>query len=152
MIDAQHRNTALLVAGCFFMEMLDGTIVTTASPQIGRSLHAPPGQTGLLVTAYLLTLADNAQNAYFVTGPILTQYTALGGPGGALGYPLANATAGARQNFQNGALAGNPVQTVSGAIPPPFSSPWAPPSNSDRHQASVQSPSTRSIPTSSRPS
>ena len=57
MIDARHRNTALLVAGCFFMEMLDGTIVTTASPQIGRSLHAPAGQTGLLVTAYLLTLA-----------------------------------------------------------------------------------------------
>ncbi len=57
MIDARHRNVALLVAGCFFMEMLDGTIVTTASPQIGRSLHAPPGQTGLLVTAYLLTLA-----------------------------------------------------------------------------------------------
>jgi len=56
-IDSRHRNTALLVAGCFFMEMLDGTIVTTASPQIGRSLHAPAGQTGLLVTAYLLTLA-----------------------------------------------------------------------------------------------
>jgi EmrB/QacA subfamily drug resistance transporter len=56
-IDARHRNTALLVAGCFFMEMLDGTIVTTASPQIGRSLHAPAGQAGLLVTAYLLTLA-----------------------------------------------------------------------------------------------
>jgi EmrB/QacA subfamily drug resistance transporter len=56
-IDARHRNTALLVAGCFFMEMLDGTIVTTASPQIGRSLHAPAGQVGLLVTAYLLTLA-----------------------------------------------------------------------------------------------
>ena len=43
MIDARHRSTALLVAGCFFMEMLDGTIVTTASPQIGRSLHAPAG-------------------------------------------------------------------------------------------------------------
>jgi EmrB/QacA subfamily drug resistance transporter len=47
----------LLVAGCFFMEMLDGTIVTTASPQISRSLHTPPSETGLLVTAYLLTLA-----------------------------------------------------------------------------------------------
>jgi MFS family permease len=56
-IDSRQRSTALLVAGCFFMEMLDGTIVTTASPQIGRSLHAPAGQTGLLVTAYLLTLA-----------------------------------------------------------------------------------------------
>jgi EmrB/QacA subfamily drug resistance transporter len=56
-IDARQRSTALLVAGCFFMEMLDGTIVTTASPQIGRSLHAPATAVGLLVTAYLLTLA-----------------------------------------------------------------------------------------------
>ena len=46
MIDATHRNTALLVAGCFFMEMLDGTIVITAAPQIGRSLGAPPAAIG----------------------------------------------------------------------------------------------------------
>jgi MFS family permease len=39
------------------MEMLDGTIVTTASPQIGRSLHAPATEIGLVVTVYLLTLA-----------------------------------------------------------------------------------------------
>jgi len=39
------------------MEMLDGTIVTTAIPQIGKSLHAPPASVGLVVTAYLLTLA-----------------------------------------------------------------------------------------------
>jgi MFS family permease len=56
-ITARHRNVALLVAGCYFMEMLDGTIVTTAAPQIGRSLHAAATQVGLLVTAYLLTLA-----------------------------------------------------------------------------------------------
>ena len=57
MITARHRNVALLVAGCYFMEMLDGTIVTTAAPQIGRSLHAPATQVGLIVSAYLLTLA-----------------------------------------------------------------------------------------------
>jgi len=56
-ITARHRNIALLVAGCYFMEMLDGTIVTTASPQIGRSLHAPATEVGLVVTVYLLTLA-----------------------------------------------------------------------------------------------
>jgi MFS family permease len=56
-ITPRHRNIALLVAGCYFMEMLDGTIVTTASPQIGRSLRAPAAQVGLVVTAYLLTLA-----------------------------------------------------------------------------------------------
>ncbi len=57
MITARHRHVALLVAGCYFMEMLDGTIVTTASPQIGRSLGAPATEVGLVVTAYLLTLA-----------------------------------------------------------------------------------------------
>jgi MFS family permease len=56
-ITARHRNVALLVAGCYFMEMLDGTIVITASPQIGRSLGAPATAVGLVVTAYLLTLA-----------------------------------------------------------------------------------------------
>ncbi|HEX3779870.1 MAG TPA: MFS transporter [Pseudonocardiaceae bacterium] len=57
MIDTRHRNTALLVAGCFFMENLDGTIVTTAAPRIGDSLHVPPTAIGLVITAYLLTLA-----------------------------------------------------------------------------------------------
>jgi EmrB/QacA subfamily drug resistance transporter len=56
-INRRQRNIALLVAGCFFMEMLDGTIVTTASPRIGLSLHVPPAQVGLVITAYLLTLA-----------------------------------------------------------------------------------------------
>ncbi|HVT67714.1 MAG TPA: MFS transporter, partial [Trebonia sp.] len=57
MITPRHRHVALLVAGCYFMEMLDGTIVTTASPQIGHSLHASASAVGLIVTAYLLTLA-----------------------------------------------------------------------------------------------
>ncbi|MFF7634772.1 MFS transporter [Kitasatospora sp. NPDC008050] len=57
MIDARQRNTALLVAGCFFMENLDGTIVTTAAPEIGRALGTSSTSTGLLVTSYLLTLA-----------------------------------------------------------------------------------------------
>ena len=56
-INRRQRNVALLVAGCFFMEMLDGTIVTTASPRIGASLHVPPAEVGLVITAYLLTLA-----------------------------------------------------------------------------------------------
>jgi EmrB/QacA subfamily drug resistance transporter len=66
-IDRRHRDTALLVAGCYFMEMLDGTIVTTASPQIGRSLGAPPAAIGLVVTAYLLTLATAIPLAGWLT-------------------------------------------------------------------------------------
>ncbi|MFD5754481.1 MFS transporter [Streptomyces sp. NPDC127044] len=59
MTDSHERGTAtaLLVAGCFFMEMLDGTIVSTAAPQIARDLHTAPTSVGLVITAYLVTLA-----------------------------------------------------------------------------------------------
>lgn len=57
MTDARLRNTALLVAGCFFMENLDGTIVTTAAPRIGRALHVPSTSVGLVIAAYMVTLA-----------------------------------------------------------------------------------------------
>ena len=56
-IDRAQRNVALLVAGCFFMEMLDGTIVITSAPKIARALHVPVGSIALVITAYLLTLA-----------------------------------------------------------------------------------------------
>jgi EmrB/QacA subfamily drug resistance transporter len=57
MIDRRLRNTALLVAACFFMELLDATIVVTAIPQISRSLDVAASSTALVITAYLLTLA-----------------------------------------------------------------------------------------------
>ncbi len=57
MIDTKQRNTALLVAGCFFMENLDGTIVSTAAESMGESLGVAPTAIGLVVTAYLVTLA-----------------------------------------------------------------------------------------------
>jgi EmrB/QacA subfamily drug resistance transporter len=53
----QQRNIALLVAGTFFMENLDGTILTTAAPSIGGSLGVPSVAVGITITAYLLTLA-----------------------------------------------------------------------------------------------
>ncbi len=52
-----ERRLALLVAACFFMEMLDGTIVTTAAPSIGGSLGVPSTSISLVITAYLVTLA-----------------------------------------------------------------------------------------------
>ena len=57
MTDARLRNTALLVAGCFFMENLDGTIVTTAAPRIGSALHVASTSVGLVIAAYMVTLA-----------------------------------------------------------------------------------------------
>jgi MFS family permease len=56
-IEPDHRNLALLVAGCAFIELLDGTIVTTSAPKIARALHVSVGSIGLLITAYLVTVA-----------------------------------------------------------------------------------------------
>jgi EmrB/QacA subfamily drug resistance transporter len=56
-IDRRLRNVALLVAACFFMENLDGTIVTTAAPRIGRALSVPATSVSLVIAAYLVTLA-----------------------------------------------------------------------------------------------
>jgi len=56
-IGRQDRRIALLVAGCFFMENLDGTIVATAAPAMARSLDVPSSSIGLVVTSYLLALA-----------------------------------------------------------------------------------------------
>ena len=55
MIDKRLRSVALLVAACFFMEILDGTIVVTAVPQMSASLGVSPSSTALVITAYLLT-------------------------------------------------------------------------------------------------
>ena len=57
MTDRRLRNTALLVAGCFFMENLDGTIVTTAAPRIAGALHVASTSVGLAIAAYMVTLA-----------------------------------------------------------------------------------------------
>jgi EmrB/QacA subfamily drug resistance transporter len=46
-----------LIAGAFFMEMLDGTIIATALPQMAHSFHVGPVSLNIGMTAYLLTLA-----------------------------------------------------------------------------------------------
>lgn len=67
-------------------------------------------------TPFLLAKPDSAANAFVVSGAILARYEALGGPGGTLGYPTADQTAGGRQLFEGGALAGNPVYLVTAPI------------------------------------
>jgi EmrB/QacA subfamily drug resistance transporter len=56
-IEKRQRNVGFLVAGCFFMEILDSTIVSTSAPRIGAALHVPSTSIGLLITAYLITVA-----------------------------------------------------------------------------------------------
>jgi EmrB/QacA subfamily drug resistance transporter len=48
---------ALLVAGAFFMENLDGTVIATALPQMAPALRTTPIALSAGMTAYMLTLA-----------------------------------------------------------------------------------------------
>ncbi len=48
---------ALLVAGAFFMENLDGTVITTAVPQMARSFGVNPVDLNIGMTAFMLALA-----------------------------------------------------------------------------------------------
>jgi EmrB/QacA subfamily drug resistance transporter len=47
---------ALLVAGAFFMENLDGTVIATAAPRMAHSFDVPAVDLNVAITAYLLTL------------------------------------------------------------------------------------------------
>src|SRR6195256_3158953 len=53
----QSTLVALLVAGAFFMENLDGTVIATALPQMAQTFGASPVDLNMGMTAYMLTLA-----------------------------------------------------------------------------------------------
>ncbi len=57
--EARYRPTplALLVAGAFFMEFLDGSIIATALPRMASSLGTDAVALNVGVSAYLLTVA-----------------------------------------------------------------------------------------------
>jgi MFS family permease len=55
--EAGRRGLALLVAGAFFMENLDGTIISTAAPDMAASLRVRPADIGVAMTAYFVALA-----------------------------------------------------------------------------------------------
>src|ERR1700688_3989526 len=50
-------SISILVATAFFMENLDGTVIATALPQMGRSFHVNPVDLNIGMTAYLLMLS-----------------------------------------------------------------------------------------------
>ena len=51
------RGLALLVAGSFFMEILDGTVIAPAAPHIAADLGVPAVGINVAITGYVLTLA-----------------------------------------------------------------------------------------------
>ena len=52
-----NRPLALLVAGTFFMENLDGTIIATAAPAIADDLGVAPVDVNAAMTGYLIAVA-----------------------------------------------------------------------------------------------
>ena len=57
-LSVRHSSSiAVLVAGAFFMENLDGTVIATALPQMAQSFHVGPVSLNVGMTAYMLTLA-----------------------------------------------------------------------------------------------
>jgi MFS family permease len=52
-----RRGLALLVAGCLFMEILDGTVIAPAAPHIASSLGVPAVAVNVAISAYVVTLA-----------------------------------------------------------------------------------------------
>jgi EmrB/QacA subfamily drug resistance transporter len=57
-MEARHaRVVALVVAVAFFMQLLDGTIVVTSLPQMGRDFGVEPVAMSIGLTVYLLTMA-----------------------------------------------------------------------------------------------
>lgn len=55
--DVWSPRLALLVAATFFMEFLDGTILTTAIPSIAADFSVPSADVNITMTAYLMTVA-----------------------------------------------------------------------------------------------
>ena len=55
--DNRQWLIALIVACAFFMEMLDGSVIATALPQMAQSFHDNPVNLSIGMSAYLLTLA-----------------------------------------------------------------------------------------------
>jgi len=53
----KSTSISILVATAFFMENLDGTVIATALPQMGKTFHANPVDLNIGMTAYLLMLA-----------------------------------------------------------------------------------------------
>ncbi|MFT4172149.1 MAG: DHA2 family efflux MFS transporter permease subunit [Rhodocyclaceae bacterium] len=54
---ARNRYLVWLVAGAFFMELLDSTVITTALPQMAQSFQTLPIHLSMGISAYMLALA-----------------------------------------------------------------------------------------------
>ncbi len=85
--------------------------VVRVSAGFVQDLQTADGQFSILVAVPAKSLSG-----YVVSGALLGRYFSFGGPTGPLGLPNSDVSAAGRQNFDGGALAGSPVQLVTGSI------------------------------------
>ena len=90
--------------------------VPSAAARVGNGYVQMVQASGAGVSGQvMLAQSDSLGTAYVVAGAVLVRYLVLGGPAGALGYPIGDQSAGGTQLFAaSAALAGNPVRLVSG--------------------------------------
>ncbi len=84
-----------------------------------RRLGAGYAQEAFLIGSgqpVLLAKPDSTPLAFVLSGSLLSAHAGLGGLAGSLGYPTSDVSSGGTQTFEGGALAGSPVQVVSGPI------------------------------------
>ena len=55
--ETKTKVVAMIVGSAIVMQQLDSTVITTALPQMAKSLHADPVRLSVAVTAYLLSVA-----------------------------------------------------------------------------------------------
>lgn len=106
------NRLALLVAGAFFMEFLDGTIITTALPRMAQSLGAAPVDLHIGISAYLLTVAvfilpGGWAASRFGGRPVFT--------GAIIVFTLGSALCGMAQSVE-GFVAARVLQGIGGAM------------------------------------
>ncbi|MFT3903458.1 MAG: MFS transporter [Niabella sp.] len=56
-MERKALTVSLIVGGTFLMENLDGTVITTALPQMAKSFHADPLHLSIGVSTYIIMLA-----------------------------------------------------------------------------------------------
>ena len=90
----------------------------SAAARVGNGyVQIVPSSDPNSAVVYMLAQSDQLGTAYVVSAAILARYQVLGGPAGALGYPIGDRGAGGTQLFAgSAALAGSPVRLVSGGV------------------------------------
>jgi EmrB/QacA subfamily drug resistance transporter len=91
-----NRVVTYLVAGAFFMELLDGTVIATALPKMGATFHVGAVAMNIGMTAYLLAVAVFTP----ISGWVADRFGARTVFAGALlGFTLASVLCGVSQTL-----------------------------------------------------